>query len=71
MEYTIYFISNHQGKKMYLVNLPDEDNWLSGVGFQSDKTAAGTCPTLEDAHKVIAWLNEDPSDRTEYLVEAA
>ncbi|MNX77693.1 hypothetical protein D3C86_1092440 [compost metagenome] len=54
---------------MYLVDLPDEDNWLSGVGFQSDKRAAGTCPTVQDAEKVIAWLKEEPNDKREYLIE--
>lgn len=67
--YKIYFIDNSTGEKMYLVNLPDPDNWLSGIGFRSDESVAGTCPTLEDADKVIAWLKEDPSDKRNYFVE--
>lgn len=72
MEYCIYYNSQSFGetKKMFLVNLPDEDNWLSGIGYQSDKSAAGTCPTVEDAEKVIAWLKEDPSNKQEYFIEA-
>lgn len=69
--YTIYYMSQSFGetKKMYLVDLPNEDNWLSGIGFQSDKRAAGTRPTVEDAEKVIAWLKEEPNDKREYFVE--
>lgn len=71
MMYTIYYLSKSFGetKKMYLVDLPDEDNWLSGIGYQSDKRSAGTCPTVEDANKLIAWLKEDPADKREYFVE--
>lgn len=71
MTYCIYFLIQSFGetKKMFLVDLPDEDNWLSGIGFQSDKRAAGTCPTIEDAEKVIAWLKDDPNDKREYFVE--
>lgn len=71
MSHCIYYTSQSFGetKKMYLVDLPDPNNWLSGVGFQSDKRVAGTCPTIEDAHKVIAWLKEDLADKREYFVE--
>lgn len=71
MTYCIYYNSKSFGEntKMYLTNLQDENNWLSGTGFRSDKRVAGTCPTLEDASKVIEWLKEDAADKREYFVE--
>lgn len=51
------------GSKMYLTDLPDDDNPLGGIWFQggndgSIPNAAGSCPTEEDANKVIAYLRE-------------
>lgn len=60
-EYLIYQIEF--GKKMYLTDLPEDDNPLGGIGFQGSDdgtipSSAGTCPTEEDAKKVIAYLRE-------------
>lgn len=49
---------------MYLTSLPDEENPFSGIGFQGSENGdipriAGSCPTIEDAEKIIAYLNED------------
>lgn len=59
-EYVIYQISD--GKKMYLTDIGD-DSPLGGIGFQSCTDgeipdAAGTCPTREDATKVVAYLRQ-------------
>ncbi|WP_213732668.1 hypothetical protein [Citrobacter europaeus] len=60
-EYLIYQIE--LGKKMYLTDLPEDENPLGGIGFQGSDdgtipVAAVTCPTEEDAKKVIAYLRE-------------
>ncbi|MBY0738157.1 hypothetical protein K5S02_07460 [Klebsiella sp. M581] len=57
-EYLIYQVSD--GKKMYLTDLGD-DSPMGGIGFQSCADGlvpdgAGTCPTREDAVKVISYL---------------
>lgn len=59
-EYLIYQVSC--GKKMYLTDLGD-DSPIGGIGFQSSgdgvvPDSAGTCPTHEDAVKVVAYLRE-------------
>jgi len=66
--YTIYYASKDSGKKMYLVDLPNDENWLSGIGFQSDKKAAGTCLARQDAEKLIIWLEDEISGRA-YEIE--
>lgn len=62
MSYVIFY--RKDGGKMYLTDLPDDDNPFSGIGFQGGgdnevPISAGSCPTIEDAEKVIAYLNED------------
>lgn len=59
IEYVIY--EQTDTGRIYLTSLPNENNPLSGFGFQSvsDGTiprAAGTCPTKEDAERVIEYL---------------
>lgn len=59
-EYVIYQISD--GKKMYLTDLGD-DSPLGGISFQSCDNgeipeSAGSCPTRDDAKKVVAYLRE-------------
>ncbi|WP_373203945.1 hypothetical protein [Citrobacter amalonaticus] len=72
-EYLIY--ENRISGKLYLTELDDENNPLSGIGFQSgsDGTvplAAGSCPTREDAMKVISYLREVIGDGSEdYQIE--
>ncbi|EAM8407027.1 hypothetical protein AB241_03760 [Salmonella enterica] len=60
-EYVIFRIE--RGNKMYLTDLPEDDNPLGGIGFQSSHygtvpSGAGTCPTEDDARKVIAYLRQ-------------
>lgn len=60
IEYVIYKISD--GKKMYLTDLGGESP-LGGIGFQSCEDGeipdlAGSCPTVDDAEKVLAYLRE-------------
>lgn len=72
-EFLIY--KNRDGSKLYLTELDDENNPLSGIGFQScsDGTApaaAGSCSTKEDALKVIAYLRDAIGYGTEdYQIE--
>lgn len=72
-EFLIY--QNHIGSKLYLTELDDENNPLSGIGFQSSSDgtvplAAGSCPTKEDAMKVIVYLREAIGDSDEdYHIE--
>ncbi|MFY9993598.1 MAG: hypothetical protein WAK61_01220 [Leclercia sp.] len=61
-EFLIY--REEDGSKMYLTSLPDDDHPLGGIGFQGSHdggipSAAGSCPTEEDAKKVIAYLLEE------------
>lgn len=73
MEYLIY--ENRSDSKLYLTELDDENNPLSGIGFQSSSdgtvpSAAGSCPTEADALKVIAYLREAIGDGSEvYHIE--
>lgn len=60
-EFLIY--REEDGKKMYLTSLPDDDYPLGGIGFQGGHDggvpkSAGSCPTEENANKVIAYLRE-------------
>ncbi len=60
-EFVIY--RQEGGKKMYLTNLPDDDYPLGSIGFQSSQDgvvpkSAGSCPTEEDAKKVIDYLRQ-------------
>ncbi|MBL5927807.1 hypothetical protein [Enterobacter asburiae] len=72
-EFLIY--ENRIGSKLYLTELDDENNPLSGIGFQSSSDgtvplAAGSCPTRKDAMKVIAYLREAIGDGSEdYQIE--
>ncbi|EDW6579234.1 hypothetical protein J5L93_000287 [Salmonella enterica subsp. enterica serovar Mishmarhaemek] len=72
-EYLIY--EKRDDSKLYLTELDDENNPLSGIGFQSSSdgtvpSAAGSCPTKEDALKVIAYLLEAVGDGSEdYQIE--
>jgi hypothetical protein len=72
-EYLIY--EKRDDSKFYLTELDDENNPLSGIGFQSGSdgtvpSAAGSCPTKEDALKVIAYLREAVGDGSEdYQIE--
>ncbi len=64
-EYLIY--EKRDDSKLYLTELDDENNPLSGIGFQSSSdgtvpSAAGSCPTKEEALKVIAYLREAVGD---------
>lgn len=59
-EYLIYKIS--EGVKTYLTDLGD-DSPLGGIGFQGCGDSkvpsdAGTCPTREDANKVVLYLRQ-------------
>ena len=79
-EYLIYYVSENGGK-MYLTDLPRDDNPLGGIGFQSRNDgsipdAAGTCPDIHEAEKVIEYLKEacygEPRDyKYEAVVEPA
>ena len=58
-EYVIY--EQTDTGRLYLTGLPNENNPLSGFGFQSmnDGTipsAAGVCPNKEAAERVIEYL---------------
>lgn len=58
-EYVIY--EQTDTGRLYLTSLPNENNPLSGFGFQSVgdgsiPSAAGTCPTKEAAERVIEYL---------------
>lgn len=60
-EFLIY--RQEQGGKMYLTSLPDDDYPMGGIGFQGGPAgviprATGSCPTEEDASKVISYLRE-------------
>ncbi|MBI0677215.1 hypothetical protein HCH73_09260 [Citrobacter koseri] len=60
-EFLIFRIEH--GKKMWLTSLPNDENPLGGIGFQGGSDggipiAAGSCPTEEDAKKVVAYLRE-------------
>ncbi|EDQ3843959.1 hypothetical protein CM24_004622 [Salmonella enterica subsp. enterica] len=72
-EYLIY--EKRDDSKLYLTELDDENNPLSGIGFQSSSdgtvpSAAGSCPTKEEALKVIAYLREAVGDGSEdYQIE--
>ena len=71
MAYYIYYVSK-DGNKMYLTSIGNE-NPLAGIGFQGGygiPSAAGTTPTMEDAHKVIEYLKESMyGEPPEYLIE--
>lgn len=64
---------------MYLTSLPNDENPFSGIGFQGGGNdpaiprAAGNCPSIEDAQKIIAYLNEEQDgyyeQRTYYYKE--
>lgn len=61
-EFVIY--RQEGGKKMYLTDLPDDDHPLGGIGFQCSQDgvvpkSVGSCPTEEDAKKVIAYLRQE------------
>lgn len=72
-EYLIY--EKRDDSKLYLTELDDENNPLSGIGFQSSSdgtvpSEAGSCPTKEDALKVISYLREAVGDGSEdYQIE--
>ena len=62
MAYVIYKL-DEQGdpcSRWYLTSLPNEENPLSGIGYQGDRNgvpeAAGTAPTEEDAKNLCEYL---------------
>jgi hypothetical protein len=55
-EYVISYEDN--AYRFYLTDLPEEENELGGIGFCGDINEAGTCPTPEDAEKVIKFIKE-------------
>lgn len=62
MSYVIYKHASKgsQCERLYLINIPDDDDFLGGVGYQGIPNGvpddAGTAPTEEDAQKICEWL---------------
>lgn len=63
MSYLIYKMAPNGSdcKRLYLTDIPDEGNWIGGIGYQgmadgSIPPAAGTAPTEEDAKKLCEYL---------------
>lgn len=73
-EYLIY--EQKMSGRMYLTDIPNDDDPIGGIGFRGSNdgsipNAAGTCPTIEDAEKVIAYLHDAISGpRADYRFEA-
>ena len=63
MSYVIFKIADKgsQCERLYLTDLPAEDNPLGGIGYQGIASgvpaAAGTTPTEADAIKLCEYLN--------------
>ncbi|MEE5060511.1 hypothetical protein V2J93_17115 [Pseudomonas alliivorans] len=62
MTYVIYKLAEtgRECARLYLVDIPSDDNPLGGVGYQGIPSgvpaAAGTAPTEEDAKKICEYL---------------